>query len=160
MQLHLEAELMEEVVAEALRHVNRLSAQHTIQVRQSEDFILAKMDSRLIIQVVINLVDNAIKYTPPGSTIDISVTKHDGMVEVSVADDGPGIPGETKQRVFDMFYTINNGIADSRRSLGLGLALCKAIVAAHGGTITVENNMPKGTVFRFTLPAEEANLHE
>ena len=160
MQLHLEAELMEEVVAEALRHVNRLSAQHTIQVRQSEDFILAKMDSRLIIQVVINLVDNAIKYTPPGSTIDISVTKHDGMVEVSVADDGPGIPDETKQRVFDMFYTINNGIADSRRSLGLGLALCKAIVAAHGGTITVENNMPKGTVFRFTLPAEEANLHE
>ena len=77
-----------------------------------------------------------------------------------MADDGPGIPDETKQRVFDMFYTINNGIADSRRSLGLGLALCKAIVAAHGGTITVENNMPKGTVFRFTLPAEEANLHE
>ncbi len=77
-----------------------------------------------------------------------------------MADDGPGIPDETKQRVFDMFYTINNGIADSRRSLGLGLALCKSIVTAHGGTITVENNIPKGTVFRFTLPAEEVTLHE
>ena len=151
---------MDEVVSEALKHINRKSKEHTIRVTSGKDFILAHIDAKLIVQVIINLVDNAIKYTPVGSVIEIHTDQKEQWVTVSVSDNGPGIPDETKQRVFDMFYTINNGLADSRRSLGLGLALCKAIVAAHGGTITVENNMPKGTVFRFTLPAEEANLHE
>lgn len=79
---------------------------------------------------------------------------------VSVSDDGPGIPDEQKSRVFDMFYSGANKIADSRRSLGLGLSLCKSIVTAHGGTISVRDNQPKGTVFTFTLPAEEVELHE
>ena len=82
------------------------------------------------------------------------------MVEVSVADDGPGIPDEAKPRVFDMFYSEANRIVDSRRSLGLGLALCKSIVTAHGGTIGVSDNTPAGTVFTFTLPAGEVELHE
>ena len=82
------------------------------------------------------------------------------MVEVSVADDGPGIPDEAKPRVFDMFYSEANRIVDSRRSLGLGLALCKSIVTAHGGTIEVSDNIPVGTVFTFTLPAGEVELHE
>ena len=118
------------------------------------------MDARLIIQVIINLVDNAVKYTPPGSHITVSVRKDGEEAVVEVADDGPGIADEAKDKIFEMFYTVNNGIADSRRSLGLGLSLCRTIITAHGGTITVRDNEPQGTVFRFTLPLKEAKIYE
>ena len=159
-QLHLTAELMDEVVAEALRHVGRQSAEHTIRVISSDDLILAKIDAKLMVQVVINIVDNAIKYTPPGSTITISTEKRQDKVVVKIADDGPGVPDEAKPRIFDMFYTGAGKIADSRRSLGLGLALCKSIIDAHGGTLSVSDNKPHGAVFTFTLQAEEVDLHE
>lgn len=71
------------------------------------------------------------------------------MVRFSVADDGQGIEDDIKPHVFDMFFTGNKKIADSRRSLGLGLALCKSIVNAHGGEITLEDNVPHGSVFSF-----------
>ena len=77
------------------------------------------------------------------------------MVSVSIGDDGPGIPDEIKPRVFDMFFTGTNKVADSLRSLGLGLLLCRSIVSAHGGEISVRDNVPQGTVFTFTLPAGE-----
>ena len=82
------------------------------------------------------------------------------MVEVSIADHGPGIPDEQKEHVFDMFYSGANTIADSRRSLGLGLYLCKTIITAHGGRISVSDNQPHGTVFTFTLPVGKVELHE
>lgn len=160
MHLHKNAELLDEVVSEAMRHINRKSSLHHITVTQSEEFIMAKMDARLIIQVIINLVDNAVKYTPEGSHIDIQITKENHQAVVTVADDGDGIPDESKSKIFDMFYTAGKGVADSRRSMGLGLALCKSIVTAHGGEITVADNKPKGALFRFTLPAEEVTLHE
>ena len=160
MSLKLSAELVDEVISEALGHVNRKSVEHVIKVYEEEEFILAKMDARLIVQVIINIVDNAIKYTPMGSHIDISASKKNGWAVVRIADDGPGISDELKPRVFDMFYSGANRIADSRRSLGLGLALCKSIISAHGGEITVGDNHPKGTVFTFTLPAQEVALHE
>ena len=79
---------------------------------------------------------------------------------MSIADNGDGIPDDMKERVFDMFYSGANKIADSRRSLGLGLSLCKSIVTAHGGAISVSDNHPCGAVFTFTLPAGEVELHE
>ena len=163
-QVHLtqSVELMDEVVAEALRHINRKSKEHTILVSSSEDLILASMDAKLIVQVIINLLDNAIKYTPAGSVIEVHTEKNKAsqQVLVSVSDDGPGIPDDQKPHIFDMFYSGANKIADSRRSLGLGLSLCKSIVTAHGGTIWVTDREPKGTVFTFTLPAGEVELHE
>ena len=131
-----------------------------IEVSSDEEFILGKMDARLIVQVVINLVDNAVKYTPEGAQIRIHTGKKDGMVVVSVSDTGPGIPDEQKSKVFDMFYTETNRAADGRRSLGLGLGLCRSIIRAHGGEIWVSDNKPQGAVFTFTLPAEEVTLHE
>ena len=161
-QVHLtqSVELMDEVIAEALCHINRKSKEHTIRVSSSEDLILARIDAKLIVQVIINLVDNAVKYTPVGSVIEIDTQKQAQQIIVSVSDNGPGIPDEQKPHVFDMFYSGANQIADSRRSLGLGLALCKSIVTAHGGTISVADNRPKGTVFTVTLPAGEVELHE
>lgn len=158
--LNQTVELMDEVIAEALRHVNRKSQEHTIRVRSSQDLLLAYIDTKLIVQVIINLVDNAIKYTPAGSTIEICTERKGQWIYVSVSDDGPGIPDWQKAHVFDMFYSGANKIADSRRSLGLGLSLCKSIVTAHGGTISVSDHQPKGTIFIFTLPAGEVELHE
>ncbi|MEG1241813.1 MAG: sensor histidine kinase KdpD [Oscillospiraceae bacterium] len=160
MGLHLQAELMDEVISEALAHINRKSAEHKILVRQSEDYIMAKMDARLIVQVIINIVDNAIKYTPQNSTITISVKKRNHLVSLEIADDGNGLSDEEKSKIFEMFYTANSSSADSRRGLGLGLALCKSIITAHGGEISVSDNKPRGTIFTFTLPAEEVRLHE
>lgn len=160
MNLHREAELVEEVVDEALRHLGRHSGEHHIRAEYREEFLMAKMDARLVIQVLVNLVDNAVKYTPAGSEIVISAMREGGHILVEVADNGPGIPDSAKERIFDMFYTVNTGASDSRRGLGLGLALCKSIVTAHGGTVTVRDNVPHGAVFGFTLPWEEVTLHE
>ncbi|MGN0736289.1 MAG: DUF4118 domain-containing protein [Anaerovoracaceae bacterium] len=160
MQLHISAELMEDVVSEALLHINRKGSEHNIVVNHSDEFLLARMDAKLIVQVIINIVDNAIKYTPAGSNITIETMRQGNEAVVRIADDGPGIPDDAKKRVFDMFYSGANKVADSRRSLGLGLALCKSIITVHGGKITVEDNKPHGTIFSFTLPAEEAHLNE
>ena len=160
MQLHTSTELVDEIVAEALRHVDRRASEHTITVEASEDLLLVKGDSKLIIQVIMNLVDNAVKYTPPGSHIRIRAQAAGDRVELSVADDGPGIPDEQKPKIFDMFYTGSNRLGDSRRSLGLGLGLCRSIAAAHGGTLTVADNTPHGAVFSFTLPRGEVTMHE
>lgn len=160
LNLNISENLMDDVITEALCHVNRKKIEHKIKVENETDFLLAKMDAKLIVQVVINIVDNAIKYTQKGSTILITTKKQGNKAIVSIADDGEGISDEMKSRVFDMFYSGANKIADCRRSLGLGLSLCKSIINAHGGTISVSDNVPHGTVFTFTLPAGEVQLHE
>jgi two-component system sensor histidine kinase KdpD len=160
LNLKMHAELLEEVITEALLHINRSSVDYYIKTVLSDNLLMAKMDSQLIIQVIINIVDNAIKYTPPGSHITISAKKDGQSVRMEIADDGSGISDEAKAKLFDMFYTADNIRGDGRRGLGLGLSLCKSIIHAHGGTIYVKDNVPKGTVFGFILQAEEMNVHE
>ena len=158
MHLQIEAELIDEVFREALSHVDRQSDRHEISVDLADDLLMAKMDVRLIVQVIINIVNNAIKYTPEGSHIVLSAERQGSMAVIRISDDGPGISAEAKKHLFDMFYTADIGKADSRRGLGLGLSLCKSIVDAHGGTISVADNLPQGSVFYFTLPLEEVSL--
>lgn len=160
MNINLTTELVGDVIAEALKHIHTKSEKQKITVIQQDDLLLAKMDARLIMQVLINLLDNAVKYTPSDSQITITAKRNGEMVCVSVADNGHGIPDEQKSRVFDMFYTGSNKIADSRRSIGLGLSLCKSIINAHGGEITVTDNTPHGAIFTFTLPAGEVEIYE
>lgn len=160
MNLHLSTELMEDVVAEALRHVNRKSSEYIIKVNSEQEYLLAQIDVKLVIQVLINIIDNAIKYTPVGSEIKINFKKQGHFIVVSIADNGPGVPDSAKPHVFEMFYSAANKIADSHRSMGLGLALCKSIINAHGGEITVSDAVPHGAVFTFTLPAGEVKLHD
>lgn len=151
--LHTGMELVDDVIGEALRHANNRTADHKIRVEQDDFSLLARMDARLIVQVLVNLVNNAVRYTPPGSEIVIRAEQKKDCVVFEVADNGNGIPDVSKDRIFDMFYTLNAASSDGRRSLGLGLALCKSIVQAHGGTIAVRDNVPHGAVFSFTLPA-------
>lgn len=160
MNLRMSAELINEVIEEALKRVNRHSAEHQITTVYSEEFMFAKMDVRLIVQVLINIIDNAIKYTPENSEILISASKQGAYVVTEIKDNGKGISSEAKEHIFEMFYTTNTKVADSRRGMGLGLALCKSIITAHGGDISVLDNVPHGTIFRFTLPSEEVALHE
>ena len=159
-KLRLSDQVLEDVVSEALRHVDRRAEEHNITVDCGEVPLLARMDAGLIIQVVINLVNNAVKYTPAGSNIRIAAVQREKTAEICVSDDGPGIPDERKERVFEMFFTGGNPIGDSRRSLGLGLTLCQAIIHAHHGEMTLKDNSPHGCVFSFTLPLSEVNLNE
>ncbi|MDY4547350.1 MAG: DUF4118 domain-containing protein [Candidatus Choladocola sp.] len=152
-------QLMDEVIAEALRHISRKHDDYKI-ITECEDLLLARMDVRLIIQVLVNLVDNAIKYTPSGSTITIRALKKNEKAWISVEDNGPGISDEIKPHIFEMFFTGGNNIADSQRSLGLGLALCHSIVEAHGGKMELEDNDPHGCIFSFALPLSEVILNE
>lgn len=160
LNLHLTAELVDEAVKEAVRHVSRMKCEHPIRVENEDDLLLARMDAKLIVQVLINLIDNAVKYTPPGSAICIRTGRKENWAVISIEDEGQGIPDEKKEKVFEMFYSGANRIVDSRRSLGLGLSLCRSIVQAHGGSIIVTDRKPHGAVFTFTLPVEEVTLHE
>ena len=160
MQFNMSVQLMDEVISEALQHISINATEHIVTTEYKDELLLAVMDARLIIQVVINLVDNAIKYTPTGSEIRISAEKTNGFVKVSVSDNGRGIPDNEKKKVFDMFYTGNNKIADSRRSLGIGLNLCRSIINAHGGEIILRDNIPHGCVFEFTIPSGEVEINE
>ena len=160
MMLQTSTELLSEMIEEAMQHIGRKAAARPIRVVQENEILLVKADPKLIVQVITNIVDNALKYTPADTAITLTAKKTDDMAEIRIADTGRGLSDEEKRKVFDKFYCGKNKIADNRRSLGLGLYLCKAIVEAHGGTIRVEDNQPQGAVFSFTLPLEEVVYHE
>ncbi|MGN0141951.1 MAG: DUF4118 domain-containing protein [Roseburia sp.] len=160
LNIRLQAELLDEVITEALQHIGRKKEEHSITYQPCEEFLLVKVDARLIVQVIINIVDNAMKYTQKGSEIVITTLRQQDKAVVRIADNGPGISDEVKPFVFDMFYSGAKSIADSRRSLGLGLSLCRAIISAHGGELELSDNVPRGAVFTFSLPIEEVDLHE
>ena len=159
-KLHLSDQVIDDIVSEALRHIDRRSAEHHITVDCGDEPLLVRVDAGLIMQVLINLMNNAVKYTPPGSNIRITAIQQEKAAEICVSDDGPGIPDERKELVFKMFFTGSNLIADSRRSLGLGLTLCQAIIHAHHNEMTLKDNLPHGCIFSFTLPLSEVNLNE
>ena len=146
-------ELLEDLFQSAVRQLDRRARDHHITVDLEDQTLMASMNAGMIQRVIINMMNNAIQYTPKDSHIILSGTRRKDWVEISVSDDGPGIPDEAKKHLFDLFYTAEQGKPDSKRGLGLGLHLCQSIVNAHGGTITVSDHAPSGTTFRFTLPA-------
>lgn len=159
LNLNFQAELIEDLLSEALQHIKRKKDEHTLRTMVQDELLMASMDSRLIVQVLVNLMDNAMKYTNSDTLITISARREKDMVLFEVADQGPGIPDDYKPRIFEMFYTLNNK-TDGRRGLGLGLSLCKSIVQAHGGAIGLRDNDPHGAIFYFTIPVSEVNIHE
>lgn len=148
--LHMSTEVLQDVIEEAVRHTDHHRSEHRVIIAE-DDMMLVQCDVKLIIQVLINLVNNAVKYTPKGSTIWIYAKRRDGKIWVSVADDGEGVDEERRSHLFEMFYTCHNSVADSKRSLGLGLGLCSSIMKAHGQEIVYRENVPYGSVFEFSL---------
>lgn len=147
--------VLEEIIGTALHSVRREVAQRPISVSIPDGFPLLKVDGFLLEQVLTNLLENAARYTPPGSQIEISAAMANRRAEIRVADHGPGLPPGTEQRVFDKFFRGNVTAPDGRRGVGLGLAICQAIVEAHGGHITAANRAVGGAEFLMTLPAHE-----
>lgn len=158
MQLNLQPEMIEDIFREAIHHLGRNKRKHNISMHLEDDLLMANMDARLIIQVLVNLINNAIKYTPENSNISLNARRVEDKILIEVQDDGNGVLHP--EQLFEMFYTENNRGGDTRRGMGLGLSLCKSIIQSHGGTIWVENVTPHGACFKFVLDAVEVKLYE
>ncbi len=160
MELNQTPEVLDDVVDEALRHIDRNKTDHDIKVKHPGELVIANIDAKLITQVIINIVNNAIKYTQKGSEIIIEFGEKGEDVFVRISDNGPGMSPEMKEHAFDMFYTGHHKVADAKRSMGLGLSLCKSVVEAHGGNISVKDNNPSGCIFTFYLKRGEVEVYE
>jgi two-component system sensor histidine kinase KdpD len=135
---------VEEIITTALERAAPLTSGHRIQVRLDTELPTVRVDDRSVAEVIYTLVDNAAKYSPDGTDINVGATSSDGRtVQLSVEDEGPGIPAELRERVFDKFFrAMRDGDAGTRQpsGTGMGLAIAKGIVEAHGGLIRVEDN--------------------
>jgi two-component system sensor histidine kinase KdpD len=147
--------VLEEIVGVALNSVKRDLKDHEVRVLIPNDFPLLKIDGFLMEQVLVNLLENASRYTPAGSEIEISAGVHDKWVEIRILDNGPGLPDGSAEKVFDKFFRGATVAPDGRRGVGLGLAICQAIVEAHGGKITAANRAERGAEFVVSLPCTE-----
>lgn len=144
-----------DIVRAAVDRARRIARRHTLKVEIAADMPLIRVDAVLIEQVVFNLVDNACKYAPPGTVVKIWAKPADGDVVLEVIDQGPGIPPEDREKVFEMFYRVRQ--TDSQSGTGLGLAICRGIVEAHGGSIRVDEGIHGvGAAIVVRLPLPEA----
>jgi two-component system, OmpR family, sensor histidine kinase KdpD len=146
--------VLEEIVGLALSAVRREVAGHDLHADIPGDFPLLSIDALLFEQVLVNLVENATRYTPHDSRIEITARMVGQTAEIRVADNGPGIKVGSEERIFDKFFRGSTASPDGRRGVGLGLAICRAIVVAHGGKISVQNRPEGGAEFRIALPCD------
>jgi two-component system, OmpR family, sensor histidine kinase KdpD len=150
LRLHAEPCDVQDLLGAVLAQIGDRARDHRVEVRVPADLPLVPLDFVLIAQVLTNLLDNAIKYSPPGEPIMLAATQTDDRIKMSVADRGPGIPEEDLERVFDKFYRV--GRPEGVTGTGLGLAISRGIIEAHGGRITASNRPEGGTLIAFSLP--------
>ncbi|MGH7740126.1 MAG: ATP-binding protein [bacterium] len=148
--LKKEIQPLEEVVGSALTRMRKKMADHPVRADLPEDLPMLPLDSLLMEQVFINLLDNAVKYTPTGCVVEIKAKVHGNRLRVEVADQGPGLAPGDEDKIFDKFY--RGGQTSKQIGAGLGLAICRAAVEAHGGEIWAENREKGGASFCFSLP--------
>ena len=154
LEVHKEWQSLEEIVGAALGRLSRQLVGHKVETELPADLPLVPMDGLLVQQVLINLIENATKYSPPESPIDLRAAVVGKWVQVEVNDYGPGLPPGDLVRVFEKFYRVVD--PQRRPGAGLGLAIAKGIVELHGGTIEAANRPGGGATLRFTLPLEAA----
>lgn len=159
-QVEREWQPLEEVVGAALARLEAMPSdaealrEHPVTIDLPADLPLVPIDGVLIEQVLVNLLDNALKYTPAGTCVSVRARHEARVVVVEVADQGPGLPAGDEQRVFDKFYRGYGASGSTRSSVGLGLSICRGMIEVHGGKIWAETSPEGGAVFRFTLPLE------
>jgi two-component system sensor histidine kinase KdpD len=152
-ELRLEPYAIEEVIGAAIAQLGPLLDGHRCQVHLPSDFPLVSFDFALMLQVLVNVLENAITYSPKGSLIEVRASQTPGHFILSVGDRGIGIPPEELDRVFDKFYRLTRGSNDTTSGgAGLGLAIAKGIVEAHGGRIWAEGRKGGGTIVTVSLP--------
>jgi two-component system sensor histidine kinase KdpD len=145
-----------ELVGSVLHRLDARLRTRRVRIELPENLPLLQVDGRLIEQVLENLLDNASKYTPAGSEIRISARALRRQVEISIEDDGPGLPGNDPEILFEKFQRGSPEGSDG--GIGLGLAICRTIVGLHGGRIWAENRAPHGAAFRFSVPRSDEPL--
>ncbi len=141
---------IQDVIGTALAQLGEISANWPVSIEVAPGLPLVPLDFVLVTQVMVNLLDNAMKYSRPGSSIAIQVTPREGQLEVRVADRGIGIPQGALERVFEKFYRVSG--RDAVKGSGLGLSICRGLIEAHGGRIWAEQRVGGGTQVVFTLP--------
>jgi len=151
-ELNRQWHVLEELIGVTLTRLRGELKPYAVHVDIPGDFPLLWVADALMEQVFSNLLENAIRYTPPGSAIDISARVRAEVVEIKVADDGPGLRPGSETKVFEKFFRGTTTIADGQRGVGLGLAICQGIIRAHGGTISAANRPAGGAEFTITLP--------
>jgi two-component system sensor histidine kinase KdpD len=151
-ELKLEVIDVTEIVGSALQRTGNVLAGHRIEVAIEPELPMLRLDAVLFEQVLFNLLDNAAKYSPAGSRIDIRATRDGELVEIEVVDEGPGIPPADFERIFDKFYRVH--AQDRRRAgTGLGLAICRGFIEALGGWIVARNRRDRsGAVLTIRMP--------
>ncbi len=152
-QLHNQPQDVNDIIDATVSHMSSNLKGHNLKVEKSSGLLIVNVDVSLIVQLLVNLVDNAVKYSGTDKDIILSskLDKNEALIEV--ADRGLGIPDSEKGKVFEMFYTIHDPVSsDGRRGLGLGLALCRTIASAHGGSLKIADNKPQGCIFELRLP--------
>lgn len=150
-----EQEVLEDIIYEAVHHVIGLREHRKFTLTMPEEMLLAEVDGKMLVQVVINLLDNSMKHTKEGGRIELSMVFRNKKAYIQVEDDGDGITEELKDHIFDEFITSAEGESDHVRGIGLGLAICKAVIEAHGGDIWAENRPEGGARFTFWIEAEK-----
>lgn len=151
-KLHREPGDIQDVIGTALEQLGRRVGDHEIKVNVLEDFPLVPIDFTLIVQVVVNILENAVKYSPKGSLIEVSASLLEDKARLEIADQGVGIPPEDLTRVFDKFYRVQR--PESVSGTGLGLSISKGIIEAHHGTIYARARAGDGTVVSVELPLD------
>lgn len=153
-------EVAEEIVVDAVKRITQFTSNGNIKIELPEEIIVVYVEGLLIKQVLVNLLDNAIKHTKVNSKIQIRISKDEDNVVFKVIDSGEGIKEEDIKNIFDRFYTKGDNKNLEKRGIGLGLAICKSIVVAHGGEIKAYNNLYGGATFEFSIPnREERNIY-
>ena len=150
-------EVVDDIIYEAATHVIGLRDKRQFEVKLPDELVVASMDGRMMVQVIINLLDNAMKHTVEGDRIWITVSYEKEKMFFAVEDEGEGISEEILPNIFDEFITQGAGREDGKRGIGLGLAICRAVIEAHGGEIYAENRKKGGARFVFWLNAEQVN---
>jgi two-component system sensor histidine kinase KdpD len=147
--------VLEELVGVALARLRRELSRHEVAIDLPSDLPLVWAAGDLIVQVLVNLLENAAQYTPAGSRIEIRARRRSLRMEVSIADNGPGLSPGSEAAVFGKFVRGPTTVADGRRGMGLGLAICRHIVLAHGGDIAARNRPEGGAEFVMMLRCAE-----
>ncbi len=150
--LHQEWNTLEEIIGSALTRLEKSLNNRVVNIALKDTLPLIWVDSVLFEQVIVNLIDNAIKYTPATYSIDIEANSSKNFINLSISDYGRGIPQGLEDKIFDKFYRIDP--ENQQHGVGLGLALCKTIIEAHHGSIQVENRS-KGATFLISLPIQQ-----
>lgn len=161
LNINKEPEALEEVIGGAIALITKRAPEQEIQVEMPEEVLMIPMDAKLMEQVFVNLLDNAVKHSGPAEPIIIYVEapERESDVRITVADRGEGISEADLPNIFQTFYTSSGRDADSKQGIGLGLAICDTIVKAHGGTIKAGNRTDgQGAVFTFTIPRNKEDL--